>query len=110
MGQARKTPRKKRETKEDVLKKEISAAVNRRTTAKVNDIKTRMEELEGQFKNHFQYHEEGGEHAHTDLEARVDEIERRLVNMIEDLRNEVNRLRGERGESTEESQQPPSSY
>lgn len=38
MGQARKVPKKKKETKEDVLKKEITAAVNagRRTAAAVS--------------------------------------------------------------------------
>ncbi|GEM_PF-2384663 len=108
MGQARKAPRKK-ETKEDLLKKEISAAVNRRTTTKINEVKALVESVEERIQNHLKHHEEGSEHTHSQLENRMDDLERRLLDMIEDLRNEVNKLRGEGGASGEEPK-PPSHF
>jgi len=110
MGQARKTPKKKKETKEDVLKKEIAAAVNRRTAAKINEVKTLVESVEDQVKNHLKYHDEDSEHTHSHLESRIDELERRLLSMIDELRHDVNKLRGGRDEPGEESQRPPSNF
>lgn len=105
MGQARKTPKKAKETKEDVLKREITAAVNRRTTAKINEVRAMVEDLEEKIKSHFQHHEEGAEHTHANLESRMNNLERRLLDMIEDLRSEVNKLRHDKRELGE---QPPS--
>ncbi len=105
MGQARKTPRKK-ETKEDVLKKEITTAVNRRTTTKINEVKALVENVEERVQNHLKYHEEGSDHTHSQLESRLDELERRVLRMIDELRNEVNKIRGEQGASGEEPQSP----
>lgn len=110
MGQARKTPKKKKETKEDLLKKEISTAVNRRSTAKINEVKSLVESVEERVNEHFKHHEEGSEHTHSQLENRVDEIERRLTSMIEDLRMEIEKIRRESGGTADEEGQPPSHF
>jgi predicted RNase H-like nuclease (RuvC/YqgF family) len=110
MGQARKIPKKKKETKEEVLKKEVTAAVNRRTTAKINEVKALVEGVEERVNEHFKHHEEGSEHTHSKLENRVDEIERRLTSMFEDLRMEIEKIRRERGGTADEEGQPPSHF
>lgn len=109
MGQARKTPRKKKETKEDVLKKEITAAVNRRATAKINEVKSLIEGLEEKVESHLKHHDEGPEHTHSNIESRLEDLERRLMNMISELRHEINNLRGSRRDADDESQ-PPSPF
>ncbi len=106
MGQARKTPKKKRETKEDVLKKEITTAVNRRTTTKINEVKALVENVEERVTAHLKHHEEGSEHTHSHLENRLDELERRLLGMIDELRRDVDNLRGGRRAPGEEPQSP----
>jgi hypothetical protein len=107
MGQARKVPKKRKETREDVLKKEIAASVNRRTTAKINEVKALVESVEERVNEHFKHHEEGSEHTHSHLEGRIDELERRVVDMIHDMQNEIEKIRRESGGAIKEEEKPP---
>jgi hypothetical protein len=95
MGQARKVPKKKRETKEDVLKKEI------------NEVKALVESVEERVNEHFKHHEEGSEHTHSHLEGRIDELERRVVDMIHDMQSEIEKIHRESGGAIKEEEKPP---
>lgn len=87
MGQAKKTPRKKKESKEDVLKKEITTAVNRKVTAKVGEVKKQMENVEQKI---------------AQLEERIENVDSRAINLIGELREEIEKIQATKGgESTD---------
>jgi len=112
MGQARKSPRKK-ETKEEVLKKEISASVSRRATTKINEVKGRVDSLEEQVadvQRSIDSHIEESTNKFSQLRDQLEALERRLLSLIETIQEDIEKTRDDKGQSSGEERQSPSPF